>query len=365
MIEKAPGSEDMPANNVKSNRGARFGLHAIQACSFGLLGLRAYLGNSIGEPWTIVAILRIALPGSAFAVLMLLAIQSLMKSKRPWVVAFASKPGFMAILVFVVSLMMSSLDVLAGLPPYMMIAGMAVYGSLAWSHPPALVVSALAGVAGIGGLAAFDTGSISLEVACVLALAFALALYSADIVRKNVAPTEARLRSLEAENKELWNLSYRDGLTGLFNRRYMEQVSTYLFARAARYREPLHVLMLDIDHFKKVNDKLGHQVGDEVLQTIAATIQSIIRTTDTVARYGGEEFIAFLVQSNPEITQYIANRIRDGVASTQFDGVPWQITISIGVSGLQDGDTVQTLIDRADQFLYSSKRHGRNRVSGF
>ncbi len=365
MTEKSFGNDEIPANNVKSNRGARFGLHAIQACSFGLLGLRAYLGNSIGGPWSIVEILRIALPGSAFAVLMLIAVQSLIRSKQPWAAFISAKPGFMAGLVFVVSLVMASLDVLTGLPPYVMIAGMAVYGSLAWSHPPALAVSALAGATGIGGLTALSTGSLSLEAACVLALAFALALYSADIVRKNVVPTEARLRSLEAENKELWNLSYRDGLTGLFNRRYMEQVSTYLFARAVRYREPLHVLMLDIDHFKKVNDKLGHQVGDEVLQTIAATIQSIIRTTDTVARYGGEEFIAFLVQSNSEITQYIANRIRDGVASTQFDGVPWQITISIGVSGLQDGDTVQTLIDRADQFLYSSKRHGRNRVSGF
>jgi diguanylate cyclase (GGDEF)-like protein len=228
-----------------------------------------------------------------------------------------------------------------------------------------LIIATIGAIAGIGAIMALTGKTLGIEVASILSVSFSLALFSADVVRKNIKPSEERLMSLEAENKELWNLSYRDGLTGLYNRRYMEQVAEQLFSRAVRYREPLHVLMLDIDHFKKVNDKLGHQVGDEVLQNVAATIQSIIRTSDTVARYGGEEFIAFLVQSNSEITQFIANRIRDGVAATQFSDVPWQITISIGVAGLQDGDTMNSLIDRADQFLYSSKHHGRNRVSGF
>jgi diguanylate cyclase (GGDEF)-like protein len=359
------GAEAVSVRDFKKVEAGRFGLLVILAVSFGLLGLRAYPGIRPVGMQGIMATLRVGVPGSAAIVLIVLAVQSMVDAKRPWSARFAGKQRFMSIVVFLVSMTMTVLDVLAGLSPYLLVAGMAVYGSIAWNRPLALAISTLAGATGIGGILVLLGGGVDREDMCVLAIAFALALFSADIVRKNVLPTEERLKSLEAENRELWNLSYRDGLTGLFNRRYMEQVSKYLFARAVRYRETLHVLMLDIDHFKMVNDKLGHQVGDEVLQMIAATMQSIIRTTDTVARYGGEEFIVFLVQSNSEITQYIANRIRDRVAAMQFNGVPWQITISIGVSGLQDGDSVETLIDRADQFLYSSKRHGRNRVSGF
>jgi diguanylate cyclase (GGDEF)-like protein len=106
-------------------------------------------------------------------------------------------------------------------------------------------------------------------------------------------------------------------------------------------------------------------VGDEVLKLVAQTIQSTLRTSDTVARYGGEEFIVYMVRSDPETTQFVANRIRDGVAATQFPDVPWTVTISIGVAGLQDGDSMESLVERADQFLYVSKHHGRNRVSGF
>ena len=192
-----------------------------------------------------------------------------------------------------------------------------------------------------------------------------LSVFGANIVRNSVLPSEERLKNLEAENEELWNLSYKDTLTGLYNRRYIQQVATHLFSRAIRYKEPLHVLMLDIDHFKKVNDKLGHAVGDEVLKVVAQTIQGAIRTSDTVSRYGGEEFIVYMVKSNPEITQFIANRIRDSVAAIRFPGVPWSVTISIGVAGLQDGDSMEGLVERADQFLYMSKHHGRNRVSGF
>jgi len=194
---------------------------------------------------------------------------------------------------------------------------------------------------------------------------FLLAAFVSSVVRTSVLPGELRMKTLEEENKALWGLSYRDGLTGLYNRRYMEQAQAQLFARAVRYREQLHVLMIDIDHFKKVNDKLGHAVGDEVLKGVASTIQGIVRASDIVARYGGEEFILYLVQSNPELTQFIANRLRDGVSSVRFPDVPWTITVSIGVAGLQDGDSVEGLTERADQFLYVSKRQGRTRVSGF
>jgi diguanylate cyclase (GGDEF)-like protein len=138
-----------------------------------------------------------------------------------------------------------------------------------------------------------------------------------------------------------------------------------LFARAKRYGEHLHVLMLDIDHFKNVNDKLGHPVGDEVLKNIADILATQVRASDVVTRYGGEEFLVFLIQTEPEVAQFIANRIRDAVASHAFPDVPWQLTISIGVAGIKADDTLGELVDRADKYLYASKHGGRNRVSGF
>lgn len=195
-------------------------------------------------------------------------------------------------------------------------------------------------------------------------MSFFLTELSADTIRKNVVPNQERMQSLEEENKELWNMSYKDMLTGLYNRRFMAQKAEQLFTRAIRHREQLHVLMIDIDHFKKVNDTLGHSVGDEVLKAIATTIQTFVSSNDTVIRYGGEEFIVYIVNSTTETTQYVANRIRDGVASIHHSNVPWTVTISIGIASLKDDDTIENQIKRADQFLYASKRNGRNRVSG-
>jgi diguanylate cyclase (GGDEF)-like protein len=123
--------------------------------------------------------------------------------------------------------------------------------------------------------------------------------------------------------------------------------------------------MIDIDHFKRVNDMVSHAVGDEVLKGVGQAIQSCLRTSDSVSRYGGEEFLAFVVQAEAEVAQFIANRIREAVASRVFDEVPWRVTISIGVASVEADDDLESLVDRADKYLYSSKRGGRNRVSGF
>jgi diguanylate cyclase (GGDEF)-like protein len=196
-------------------------------------------------------------------------------------------------------------------------------------------------------------------------LAAFFAFLAAQLVKQDTMPSEERLRSLEVENKELWNLSFRDGLTGLYNRRFAQETGRTLFVRASRYHEEFHALMLDIDHFKQVNDKLGHQVGDEVLKDVAEVIRANVRGSDIAARYGGEEFIVYVVRAEPELVQFVANRIRDGIASHDFPGVPWQVTISIGVAGMQPTDTLEELVERADRNLYISKHGGRNRVSGF
>jgi len=206
-----------------------------------------------------------------------------------------------------------------------------------------------------------ELGSGLVDVGFPVFMAFA----AAYLVKQDTIPSEERLKSLEIENKELWNLSFRDGLTALYNRRFAQETGQALFNRAARYHEEFHVLMIDIDHFKQVNDKLGHAVGDEVLKNVAEVIRQNVRGSDIAARYGGEEFIIFVVRAEPELVQYIANRIRDGMASHVFPEVPWQVTVSIGVAGMRTTDTLDELVERADRNLYISKHSGRNRVSGF
>jgi diguanylate cyclase (GGDEF)-like protein len=198
----------------------------------------------------------------------------------------------------------------------------------------------------------------------LLAGAFVLSSAIVRVIRRNMMPGEERVRSLEEENKELWNLSFKDSLTGLYNRRFANETGIALFQRALRYREDLHVLMIDIDHFKRVNDELSHAVGDIVLSGVAAAMLNCVRTSDICARYGGEEFLVILPLAEPELAQAIANRIRNTIANDPFKEVPWRITVSVGVTGLQEGDSFESLVDRADRHLYRAKRSGRNRVEG-
>lgn len=329
-----------------------------------VLVVRALLTSPAGRQ-TIAGLGRIAAPGLCLVVAVVMLVPWRLGRRHVWFVKIARQSGALSALIFVAALGLSALDVLAGLEPYLLVPGMALFALTMWNRPRMLVVSTLVGPVLMAGIVLLVRGSVGPEQGSIMAIGCVVALFTGLAVRGEVVPSDERTKSLMAENRELWNLSYRDTLTGLYNRRYLAQVATQLYARATRYKEQLHVLMIDIDHFKRVNDTLGHSVGDEVLKGVASSIQSFVRNSDTVGRYGGEEFIVYLVQSTPEITQFIANRIRDGVAASKFPGVPWTITISIGVAGIQDGDTLEGLVERADQFLYMSKRHGRNRVSGF
>jgi len=193
--------------------------------------------------------------------------------------------------------------------------------------------------------------------------ALGLAWSAADAIRRRAAESLLEIESLEQRNSELLELSIRDGLTGLLNRRALAELGASTVAAARRYGDQLQVLMFDIDHFKKVNDSLGHAVGDEVLKQLAEIGLSCLRDSDSLARYGGEEFVALLPRANLEDANHVANRLRDTVARTSFSRVPWQMTISIGVTGLKPDDEFGTLLERADSFLYLSKQTGRNRVS--
>jgi len=332
---------------------------AIAACA--LLALRALCVGPGGAHRLVAA----GLPLAVVAVSVFAIIDYMVRSGASLVCRVSTRSRRVSATAYLFSLAIALLDAAAGRPPYLLIPGLAVYGLMVWDRPGFLVISNTAAMLATLGFMAALGRALGLDELSVGVTAVILSSYAAGVIKKNVIPSEERLRELEAQNDELWNLSFKDTLTGVFNRRYIQEMGAHLFARAVRYREALHVLMIDIDHFKQVNDRLGHAIGDVVLRGVAQTIQANLRTSDTVARYGGEEFIVYMVRSDPETTQYVANRIRDGVAGMRFEGVPWPVTISIGVSGLQDGDTLEALVERADRYLYVSKHRGRNRVSGF
>jgi diguanylate cyclase (GGDEF)-like protein len=277
-----------------------------------------------------------------------------------------SRGGNARLVLLVTWFILSSLAALmVGASPVLLLIYLVAAALYGWRKPWILAFGALIGSASVAIVDFVVRGHADAISLAIAAAAAGLCIATGAIIRDAVLRSTDRLDSLERENKKLWELSYRDGLTGLFNRRYSQELGGMLFARAKRYGEHLHVLMLDIDHFKNVNDKLGHPVGDEVLKNIADILATQVRASDVVTRYGGEEFLVFLIQTEPEVAQFIANRIRDAVASHAFPDVPWQLTISIGVAGIKADDTLGELVDRADKYLYASKHGGRNRVSGF
>ena len=159
----------------------------------------------------------------------------------------------------------------------------------------------------------------------------------------------------------------RDGLTGVYNRRFLDELFPKQLALARRTSRPLSVLMLDLDHFKACNDTYGHDVGDRVLCAFVRVLQEEARTSDSVIRYGGEEFLMLLPDTDEEGAAAVAERIRRAVERRAFGefGVPNAISLrcSIGVSSmLAHGDSQGELILAADRALYLAKQHGRNRV---
>ncbi len=158
-----------------------------------------------------------------------------------------------------------------------------------------------------------------------------------------------------------------DELTSLPNRRELLARLNSELARAVRYERPLAIVMADIDHFKRVNDTYGHQVGDEVLQSVAEMLGETLRPMDTVARYGGEEFVMLLPETDLEGAVTIAARIREHIAGHAIEaagGLQIEITVSFGAATLSSvANTAELLIRHADDALYTSKRMGRNRVT--
>ena len=161
-------------------------------------------------------------------------------------------------------------------------------------------------------------------------------------------------------------LAVTDGLTGISNRPNMEQALQNEFERSMRYGAPLSVVLLDVDHFKGVNDTYGHQKGDEILVAIASLLKKVCRTNDIAARYGGEEFLMILPQSNAQGAFKIAERLREEMMKMNFTGNEsnFSVTTSCGVAEL-DRDFIKNtdqLVAIADHALYEAKNSGRNKT---
>jgi len=165
---------------------------------------------------------------------------------------------------------------------------------------------------------------------------------------------------------QLKKMVYHDPLTGAYNRQMFQQRIAREFAHSRRHNLPLALLMIDVDHFKKINDTFGHLVGDHVLKEISDLLRTTVRTDDYVARFGGEEFVVIAPSTTPQTAVVLAERVRATIAGHPFaiDEIQSrQLTVSIGISNLNsDIHTVDDLIRFADNALYAAKDSGRNRV---
>ncbi|PSL36375.1 sigma-B regulation protein RsbU (phosphoserine phosphatase) [Planomicrobium soli] len=172
---------------------------------------------------------------------------------------------------------------------------------------------------------------------------------------------EGKKQELEELNAQLQGMTETDSLTGLKNRRYLDEQLLQLTGESSETGEPLTLLVVDIDHFKQVNDTYGHPVGDSVLQELAGKLQNETRDQDIVARMGGEEFVIVLPATDSDGALKMAERIRENIEHGEWKHV--NITVSIGVAVYESGDNPAGLFSKADEALYRSKSSGRNRVT--
>ena len=189
-------------------------------------------------------------------------------------------------------------------------------------------------------------------------------------IRQANAELTRQLAENQALRKQLEEQAIRDGLTQLFNRRYFEESIPAEFAKAKRSGQPLSMILLDIDHFKRINDTYGHLAGDYALRTFASTIQQQIRESDIACRYGGEEFVVAMPNMPLEEACNRADSIRRAFKNTslEFEGRRFSATVSIGVGTIPDASGVHMLdhpdhlLQKVDQALYRAKEKGRDRI---
>jgi len=172
---------------------------------------------------------------------------------------------------------------------------------------------------------------------------------------------EQKQAELLSMNATLVELSVTDKLTGLKNRRFFQEKLEEQLSNYEKSASPFSLFILDIDHFKKVNDTFGHQVGDEVLAQLAQLLKNQARSLDIVARYGGEEFVVILPETDQNEAKAIAEQLRQAVEQAKWQ--TGRITVSVGIATAIKTDNETTILQRADKALYASKENGRNHVT--
>jgi diguanylate cyclase (GGDEF)-like protein len=169
--------------------------------------------------------------------------------------------------------------------------------------------------------------------------------------------------ALSIHRRDLHRMAQTDSMTGLLNRRAFEEILARELVRSNQIGKSLAVLLVDIDRFKHVNDRWGHQAGDEVIRRVGDSLRKSMRPSDALSRFGGEEFMILLRDVNTEQSSEIAGRLREEIADlTELPGEV-RLTVSIGVAASHPFDVPQELLRRCDEALYRSKRGGRNLVT--
>ncbi|MFG0380549.1 GGDEF domain-containing protein [Pseudomonas sp. zbq_18] len=208
----------------------------------------------------------------------------------------------------------------------------------------------------------------NLAVEMVLWCSFSVFLPFISILGGSISALRKRLVASNAQLQVVLNqvteLATHDELTGAYNRRYLLEMLGHEKNRTDRGGVGFCVCILDLDHFKRINDNYGHPAGDEVLKTFAEVVQPLLRSTDFFARYGGEEFLLFLPQTSLDMAQHCIVRIQEALAQASYPGLPegLRVTASIGVAQYCLQESVAALIKRADKALYRAKQNGRNRM---
>ncbi len=206
-------------------------------------------------------------------------------------------------------------------------------------------------------VALLNTIQVASSALMLLLLVFVALFIFRPMVERIVCGQER----LEELNARLGELAVKDSLTGCWNRRKFEEIIEREINTAKRYQSPLSLLFLDIDHFKHINDSLGHNIGDLVLAGLVGVVQGHIRVSDYLVRWGGEEFILLLPATKLEAASKVAEKLRQDVEHARFaEGVA--ITVSLGVALHEPGEDAESLVKRADCALYQAKSNGRNRV---
>jgi diguanylate cyclase (GGDEF)-like protein len=181
----------------------------------------------------------------------------------------------------------------------------------------------------------------------------------AKINEINYFITLTNITKLELQRENTMKKAYTDNLTGIYNRNKFEEVFEYELNRSKRYHQPLSMAILDIDHFKNVNDTFGHLIGDEILVMLAHNIKQNTRETDLFARWGGEEFVMLFINTHADSALKLAENLRILIENLEHL-TAGKITISFGITELKENDTLESMLERADKALYKAKNSGRN-----